>query len=236
MESVRINKFLADCGVCSRRDADKLIAQGRVRIGQKIAENGDRVSDKDIVYLNGKAINKVERTIVIAFYKPVGVTCSERDEHAKHLVKEYIKIKERVTYAGRLDKDSEGLLLMTNDGYLIDYMMRAVNHHEKEYVVKVNKEITEEFVQKMSGGIYLPELDVTTRPCELKVEGKYTFKIILTQGYNRQIRRMCKECGYEVKQLKRIRIMNIELKKLLPGQFRYLTDQEIEGLRGKDND
>ncbi len=235
MESVRINKFLADCGVCSRRDADKLIMQGKVRIGQKIAENGDRVSGDDIVYLNGKALNKVEKNIVIAFYKPVGVTCSERDEHAKHLVKEYIKIKERVTYAGRLDKDSEGLLLMTNDGYLIDYMMRAVNHHEKEYVVKVHKEITEEFIQKMSGGIYLPKLEVTTRPCTLEAMGKYTFRIVLTQGYNRQIRRMCKECGYEVKQLKRTRIMNIELGKLLPGQFRYLTEQEIEGLRRKDN-
>lgn len=234
MESIRINKFLADCGVCSRREADKLIAQGKVKIGDKIAENGDRVGDGDRVFLNGRALNTVEKNIVLAFYKPVGVTCSEKDVHAKHLVKEYIKIKERVTYAGRLDKDSEGLLLMTNDGYLIDYMMRAVNHHEKEYVVKVNKEITSEFVEKMSKGMFLPELEVTTRPCQVTAIGKFTFKIVLTQGFNRQIRRMCKECGYEVKQLKRIRIMNVELGTLQPGQFRYLTEEEVEGLRGKE--
>jgi len=230
MASVRVNKFLADCGICSRREADSLIAHGLVTINGKIASNGDKVNDGDQVTFRGKPLKQQEKQIVLAFYKPVGVTCSEKDVHAKHLVKEYIKIDERVTYAGRLDKDSEGLLLMTNDGYLIDYMMRAVNHHEKEYIVKVNKEIDDAFIKKMSAPMFLPELEVTTRECKVEKIGKYTFKIILTQGFNRQIRRMCKECGFEVKQLKRVRIMNVNLGKLLPGEFRYLSEEEIGGL------
>lgn len=227
MAGIRINKYLADCGVCSRREADRWIADGKVTINGKLAGPGDKVEDGDSVTFQGKVIKQQEKRIVIAFYKPVGVTCSEKDVHAKHLVKEYIKIPERVTYAGRLDKDSEGLLLLTNDGYLIDYMMRAVNRHEKEYVVKVNKEIDDAFLKKMSEPMFLPELEVTTRPCKVSQDGKYTFHIVLTQGFNRQIRRMCKECGYEVKQIKRIRIMNISLGKLQPGEYRFLSEEEI---------
>lgn len=233
MGGVRINKYLADCGVCSRREADSYIDQKKVTINGNVAKAGDRVEDGDTVTYLGRVLNKQDKKIVLAFYKPVGVTCTEKDAHAKKLVKDYIHIDERVTYAGRLDKDSEGLLLMTNDGYLIDYMMRAVNHHEKEYIVKVNKEITEDFVHDMSEPMFLPELDVTTRPCKVTKEGKYTFRIVLTQGYNRQIRRMCKVCGYEVKQLKRVRIMNITLGKLMPGEYRELTEQEISEITKK---
>lgn len=227
MAGIRINKYLADCGVCSRREADRWILEGKVTINGNLAGPGDKVEEGDSVIFQGKVIKQQEKRIVIAFYKPVGVTCSEKDAHAKHLVKEYIKIPERVTYAGRLDKDSEGLLLLTNDGYLIDYMMRAVNQHEKEYIVKVNKEIDDAFLKKMSEPMFLPELEVTTRSCKITQDGKYTFHIILTQGFNRQIRRMCKECGYEVKQIKRIRIMNISLGKLRPGEYRFLSEDEI---------
>ena len=167
---------------------------------------------------------------MLAFYKPVGVTCTEKDKYAEKIINDFINLPYRVTYAGRLDKDSEGLLLLTNDGDLIDAVMRGAHRHEKEYVVKVNKEITPEFVEKMEKGVYLKELEQTTRPCQVKPIGKYTFHITLTQGLNRQIRRMCKENGYEVTHLKRIRIMNVELGKLTPGKYRELTDEELTEL------
>lgn len=230
MAETRINKFLADCGICSRREADRFIQEGLVKINGQISGSGDKVKDEDEVTFRGKVIKKQEKKIVIAFYKPVGVTTSEKDVHAKQLVKDYIKIEERVTYAGRLDKESEGLLLLTNDGYLIQHMMKAVNEHEKEYVVKINKEIDESFLEHMRAPMFLPELEVKTRPCVVEKIGKYTFRIILTQGLNRQIRRMCKVCGAEVKQLKRIRIMNISLGDLKPGAYRFLNDDEIAGL------
>lgn len=229
-KKIRINKYIADAGICSRRDADKLVEQGLVTVNGKMAESGTKVGKLDKVTVRGKQISVGEEKIVLAYYKPVGVTCTERDLHAKKTVIQDLKYPVRVTYAGRLDQESEGLLLMTNDGTLINGLMRAANFHEKEYVVKVDKEITEEFIKDMAAGVYLPELEKTTRPCDVEYVGKYTFKIILTQGLNRQIRRMCKELGYQVKQLRRIRIANIELGKLKPKEYRRLTKEEMEAL------
>ena len=226
----RLNKYLADCGVCSRRDADKLIEAGKVTVNGVVAGMGYKVSETDKVQVNGKTLQGKEKNVVLAFYKPVGVTCTEKDKHAEKIINDFIKYPVRVTYAGRLDKDSEGLILLTNDGKLIDAMMRGANRHEKEYVVKVNKEVTEEFVKRMSSGICLEELETTTRPCQVEKVGKFTFRIILTQGLNRQIRRMCKACGYEVTQLKRERVMNIKLGKLVPGRYKEVTGAELEKL------
>lgn len=229
----RLNKYLADCGVCSRREADRLIEEGRVQVNGTVAGMGCQVSDTDKVAVNGKVLTGKAATVVLAFYKPVGVTCTEKDKHAEKIINDYIKYPVRVTYAGRLDKESEGLLLLTNDGNLIDAMMRGANGHEKEYVVKVNKEITEEFLKKMRAGVYLKDLSVQTRPCKVDRIGKFTFRIILTQGLNRQIRRMCQTLGYEVKQLKRERVMNIRLGKLTPGSYRKVTGEELETLYQK---
>ncbi len=226
----RLNKYLADCGVCSRREADRLIEEGRVLVNGRVPGMGCQVEETDKVTVNGKTLTGKNTSVVLAFYKPVGVTCTEKDKHAEKIVNDYIKYPVRVTYAGRLDKESEGLLLLTNDGKLIDAMMRGANGHEKEYVVKVNKEITEDFLKKMRAGIYLKELAVQTRPCKVDRIGKYTFRIILTQGLNRQIRRMCKELGYNVVQLKRERVMNIKLGKLTPGGYRKVTGEELERL------
>ncbi len=227
---IRLNKYLADCGVCSRREADKLIEEGRVQVNGAVAGMGCRVTDTDKVMVNGKVLTGKAENVVLAFYKPVGVTCTEKDKHAEKIINDYIKYSVRVTYAGRLDKDSEGLLILTNDGDLIDAMMRGANGHEKEYVVKVNKEITEEFLKKMRAGVYLKDLAVQTRPCKVERIGKLTFRIILTQGLNRQIRRMCQTLGYEVKQLKRERVINIRLGKLTPGSYRKVTGEELERL------
>lgn len=229
MEGTRLNKYLAECGVCSRREADKLIEAGKVLVNGAVANMGCRVTRADEVRVGKKVLGKAKK-VVLAFYKPVGVTCTEKDVHAEKMIHDYIKYPVRVTYAGRLDKDSEGLLLLTNDGDLIDAIMRGAHQHDKEYIVKVNKEITEEFLVKMASGIYLPELDVTTRKCEVAKIGKFTFKIVLTQGLNRQIRRMCKELGYNVTQLKRVRIMNIQLDKLQTGKYREITGAELEEL------
>lgn len=226
MEQIRLNKYLAECGICSRREADRLIAQGRVIINNKIASVGSKVTKEDNILVDNKPLNGREKTVVLAFYKPIGVTCTEKDHYAEKIISDIIHYPIRVTYAGRLDKDSEGLLLLTNDGNLIDAIMRSANYHEKEYLVKVSKELTSEFLDKMSKGVYLKELKVTTRPCKIKQEGKYTFSITLTQGLNRQIRRMCKANGYEVKSLKRIRIMNILLGSLKSGSYREIIGEE----------
>lgn len=230
MEQMRLNKYLADHGVCSRREADRLIEQCRVTVNGKIAVAGSKVSDADVVAVNGKRIGGKPKTVVLAYYKPVGVTCTEKDRHAEKTIGDMIQYPVRVTYAGRLDKDSEGLLLLTNDGGLIDAMMRGANRHEKEYIVKVDKEITVEFLESMAGGIYLKELEQTTRPCQVEKVGKYTFRIILTQGLNRQIRRMCAVWGYEVRKLQRVRIMNITVDKIPYGKYRELTDEEMRVL------
>lgn len=230
MVEIRLNKYLAECGVCSRRDADKLIEQGRVTVNGIVAVNGQKVRISDQVLLNGKVVKANEKKVVLRYYKPVGVTCTERDEHAKRKITDVIRYPVRVTYAGRLDKDSEGLLILTNDGELIDRMMRGANRHEKEYIVKVNKEITPDFLLKMAQGVYLKDLDITTRQCEIFQIGKFTFKIILTQGVNRQIRRMCKTLGYEVKALKRVRVMNLTLGTLKEGQYEEVTGADLETL------
>ncbi len=222
----RINKFLAQAGICSRRQADVLIEEGKVLVNGQVAQSGMKVSASDRVEIRGKEIKGSAEKVLLAFYKPIGVTCTEKDRFADKKVLDYVKTRARVTYAGRLDKESEGLMLLTNDGDLIQRMMKGSGVHEKEYVVKVNKELTEEFIQNMSCGVYLEDLKRSTKPCTVKMEGKYTFRIILTQGMNRQIRRMCETFGYKVKALKRVRIMNIKIGQLKSGESRVLTPQE----------
>ncbi len=228
MEQIRLNKYLAQCGVCSRREADKLIEQGKVLVNGQIAVTGQQVCETDTIQVNKKVLQGKEEKKVLAFYKPVGVTCTEKDRHAEKIITDMIQYPVRVTYAGRLDKDSEGLLILTNDGDLIDAMMRGANRHEKEYIVRVDKEITDVFLSKMANGIYLKDLELTTRPCEIEKVSKFNFRIILTQGVNRQIRRMCQNCGFQVKNLKRIRVMNVLLGDLKPGEYRELTKNELE--------
>lgn len=228
--AVRINKYLADCGVCSRREADSLIDTGKIAIDGRRAIMGDRVMPGNKVTVRGKAVASQNAKVVLAYYKPVGVTCTEKDAHAKITITESMKYPIRITYAGRLDKDSEGLMIMSNHGELMQSMMKAANRHEKEYMVKVNKAIDDGFIQRMSRGIYLKELDKTTRECEVRKIGTYTFGIILTQGLNRQIRRMCETLGYRVMQLKRIRVMNIPLGNLKAGAYREITGEELRRL------
>ena len=230
MEQVRLNKYLAQCGVCSRREADKLIEQGAVTVDGRVGVTGQTVCGTEEIRVRGKLLEGREDHHVLAFYKPIGVTCTEKDPHAEKKINDMISYPVRVTYAGRLDRDSEGLLLLTNDGDLINAVMRGANRHEKEYLVKVDKEITDVFLQKMTSGIYLRDLDTTTRECEIQKIGKFTFQIILTQGLNRQIRRMCQACGYQVKSLKRVRVMNISLGDLKPGEYRKIVGEELERL------
>ena len=223
---MRLNKYIASCGVCSRREADKLIEENRITINNAVATCGAQVEEGDIVCLDGKEIRPKAEKIVLAYYKPVGVVCTENDVHAERTVIEDLGYKERVTYAGRLDKDSEGLLIMSNDGDLINSMMRAANKHEKEYVVTVDKDVTGEFIKEMSSGVFLRELGVKTRRCKVDKTGKRSFDIILTQGLNRQIRRMCGELGYEVVKLKRVRVMSVKLDDydLKPGEYAELLE------------
>ena len=226
-ESVRLNKYLSEAGVCSRREADRLIESGKVTVDGVTAQMGMRVTAGQIVKVGKKTVSKQDEMIVLAVNKPKGIVCTEHQRERDSIVR-FLNYPVRVTYAGRLDKDSRGLLLMTNNGDIINQMMRAANRHEKEYKVTVDKEITEQFIKKMSEGV--PILDTVTRPCTVKKIGKYTFSIILTQGLNRQIRRMCAAFGYEVKDLVRIRIMNIRLGSLKEGAYRKLTDEELEEL------
>ena len=230
MELVRLNKYLAHAGICSRREADRLIESGRVLVNGIVPSTGSQVCEKDTITVDGKMVQGREKRVVLAYYKPVGITCTERDPHAKKTIAQAVKYPIRVTYAGRLDQDSEGLLLLTNDGDLIQGMMRGANRHEKEYIVKTDREITEDFLKKMGQGIYLKELGQTTRPCTVEKIGKYTFRIVLTQGLNRQIRRMCEACGYRVRSLKRIRVMHVLLEDLKPGEYRELGQEDIDRL------
>lgn len=234
MEPIRMNKFLAQQGVCSRREADRLITEGKVLLNGRVADLGDKVIESDLVVVGGKTYRAREEEkpeqVVYAYYKPVGVVCTEKDRHASKKVTDFVKVPVRVTYAGRLDKDSEGLLLMTNDGELINAMMRGSHEHEKEYIVKVDKALTDEKLITMSRGLYLKDLEITTRPCVVEQLGPYTFRIVLTQGLNRQIRRMCEACDLQVKSLKRVRVMNILLGKLKPGEYRKITDEEQKEL------
>lgn len=230
MEKERLNKYLAACGLCSRREADRLIEEGRVSVNGSRAVQGMQVSAGDRIMVNGKPVHGKDEKVVLAYYKPVGVTCTEKDKFADKKITDMVKFPVRVTYAGRLDKDSEGLMLLTNDGELINAMMRGSAGHEKEYLVRVNREISEEFIRHMAQGVYLSELDVTTKPCKVTKTGKFTFKIILTQGLNRQIKRMVRELGYHVYAIKRVRIENITLDNLKSGQFRRLKEDELHAL------
>lgn len=226
----RLNKYMAECGVCSRREADALIEQNRVTVNGKAALPGQKIGEADIVVVNGKTLGKKNEKVVLAYYKPLGITCTEKDRFADKTLKDAFDYPIRVTYAGRLDRDSEGLLLMTNDGELIHRLMRGDNHHEKEYIVKTTKELPEDFKVKMEAGIFLSELNRKTKPCKVDIIGPYTFRIILTQGLNRQIRRMCGELGLKVNSLQRVRVANIELGKLRPGTFRRVTNEELAEL------
>jgi 23S rRNA pseudouridine2604 synthase len=229
MSETRINKYIALCGICSRREADGLIADGRVKINGQLAEPGSKVTENDNVTLDGKEV-KPEPKKVVAYYKPVKVTCTEADVHANTTLTEVFHYPSRLTYAGRLDEDSEGLLLMTNDGDLIHSMMLGSNNHEKEYIVTVDKPIDPMVIERMERGLYLFDLEVTTKPCKVIKLGEKCFKIILTQGLNRQIRRMCLECGLEVETLKRVRVCNIELRDLKPNEYREIEGEELKEL------
>ncbi len=232
-KSVRLNKYLSDAGVCSRREADRLIESGKVCVDGVRASCGMKVRPGQRVTVGKKTVGGRNELVVLALNKPAGVVCTE-DMRIKNNIIRFLKYPVRVTYAGRLDKDSEGLLLMTNSGDLINQIMRAKNCHEKEYKVTVNKPITDAFLKGMAEGVYLVDrekgLDEVTRPCRTEQIGKYKFRIILTQGLNRQIRRMCEAFGYQVRELKRVRIMNIELGNLKTGEYRKLTEKELEEL------
>jgi len=220
----RINKFLSETGFCSRREADKLIEQGRVTINGVVPEMGTKISPNDEVRVDGKLIREnTDKPVYLAFNKPPGIECTTNLEVRNNIV-DYINYPERIFPIGRLDKASEGLIFMTNDGDIVNKILRARNNHEKEYIVTVNRPITERFIQKMANGI--PILDTVTRKCKVEQISKYVFKIILTQGLNRQIRRMCEYLDYEVTALKRIRIINISLD-VPVGRYRDLTDAEI---------
>ena len=226
----RLNKYLADCGICSRREADRMIEAGRVTVNGRPADMGLRIGPADEVAVDGRVLERKDKKVVLAFYKPVGVTCTEKDRFAEKTIRDVVDYPVRVTYAGRLDKDSEGLLLLTNDGELINALMRAANFHEKEYLVRVNRPVTEAFLQKMAEGVFLKDLNVQTRPCPVEQEGKFVFRIVLTQGLNRQIRRMCRALGYDAQGIKRVRVANITLGRLKPGNYRVVEGEELKEL------
>lgn len=225
---MRLNKFLSDAGVCSRREADRQIEAGAVYVNKAVAVLGAQVSETDEVVYNGKVVQNGQRKVVIALFKPVGIECTSSPE-VKDNVVDFVNYPTRLFPVGRLDKNSEGLLLMTNDGELSNGILKARNFHEKEYVVTVNKSISRAFISRMSSGVAI--LDTVTRPCEVTQVDDRTFRIILTQGLNRQIRRMCEALGYEVVNLRRIRVLNITLGALRKGEWRELDANEIDTLR-----
>lgn len=226
-EQVRLNKFLSEAGICSRREADRLIEAGSVTVNGEKAITGMRISNRDKVCCRGKLVKKKDEMVLLLFHKPRGIVCTAEKREKNNII-DYIGYPIRIYPVGRLDKDSEGLILMTNQGELVNKIMRAGNFHEKEYIVKVDKQITPEFIRRMEKGV--PILDTVTRPCKVEQTGPYSVKIILTQGLNRQIRRMCEYLGYEVKRLKRVRIMSLKLDRLPLGKYRMVTDAEMTGL------
>lgn len=223
----RLNKFISDTGFCSRREADRLIENGNVTINGVIATVGTKVSEQDQVLIDGKPLKDKPKRVYLAYHKPVGITCTT-ERHIQGNIVDAVRYPERIFPIGRLDKPSEGLIFLTNDGDIVNKILRAGNAHEKEYIVTVNKPITERFIQQMSRGV--PILDTVTLPCTVQQRSKQSFSIILTQGLNRQIRRMCEYLGYDVVTLKRNRIMHIRLAGLKPGQWRLLEDIEIKML------
>ena len=229
-ESIRLNKYLSDAGVCSRRAADKAIEEGRVLVNDKPAEMGMRIGPDDDVVFDGKPVSNADKKpVLIAYNKPVGIVCTAEKREKNNII-DHINYPERIYPIGRLDKDSNGLILLTNQGDLVNKIMRAANAHEKEYIVTVDKDIDSDFINRMSAGVYLDELEVTTRKCQVEKLSKRTFKIILTQGLNRQIRRMCQMLGYRVRSLKRVRIMNIKLNDLQEDTYRDVTEAELKVL------
>ena len=237
MEEIRLNKFLSEAGVCSRREADRMIEEGRITVDGKKAETGMRVRPDQEIKVGKKVISMGrEEEVLLAVYKPPGVICTTDRREERNIV-DYVGYPTRIYPIGRLDKDSEGLILMTNIGGLVNKMMRAANYHEKEYLVTVHKPVTEAFLERMAKGVRIRKeekgevlLDAMTRPCQVEKLGKYSFRIILTQGLNRQIRRMCEALGYQVTHLKRVRVLNIELKGMHPGTWRKVTDKELKQL------
>ena len=234
-ETIRLNKYLGSVGVCSRREADRLIASGQVTVNGKQADMGMRVAPSDDICIRGKKIRIQEKKVLLLMNKPRGIICTAQEREKPNIV-EYLNYPVRVYPVGRLDKESEGLILLTNQGDLVNRIMRAGNFHEKEYIVQVNRPVTKDFLQKMGKGV--PILDTVTRPCPVEKISEDTFRIILTQGLNRQIRRMCEYLGYEVVRLKRVRIMNLTLKGLKKGDYREITKQELKELERllKDSD
>ena len=236
MEEVRLNKYLSEAGVCSRREADRLIEAGKVTVDGNPAVTGMRIRREQEVAVDGKAVESREELILLAVYRPPGVV-STADRRERRNIVDFVGYPIRVYPVGRLDKDSEGLILMTNDGSLVNRIMKASNYHEKEYLVTVDRPMTEEFLERMRKGVRIRKaeqgkvlLHAVTRPCQVEKTGRFDFRIILTQGLNRQIRRMCGTLGFEVVSLKRIRILNIELKGMKPGTWRKVTQKEMEEL------
>ena len=228
---MRINKYLSAKGVCSRREADRLLEAGRITVDGVVAECGQQVDDNNIICIDGSKIsNDKPEDILIAFNKPVCIVCTTTNKQGNNNIVDYIGYSERIYPIGRLDKESDGLILLTNNGEITDRILRSVNGHEKEYIVKVNKNITKDFLDKMSAGVYLKELNVKTKQCRIYKVNSNTFRIVLTQGLNRQIRRMCQELGYKVEKLTRIRVMNIELGELACGEYRVVEGAEKEKL------
>lgn len=227
-EPVRLNKYISEAGVASRRAADRMVEEGRVTINGRKAVLGDKVSDGDRVCVDGTEVSKVEDDIILVFNKPRGITCTSSPDDRDNVI-DYIGYPKRIYSIGRLDKESEGLLLLTNNGELANEIMRSRGEHEKEYIVTVNKPINQEFIKKMSGGVPILDGRVTKR-CKVERITDVSFRIILKQGLNRQIRRMCEYCGYDVKRLVRVRVMNIELGDLKEGRYRDITKRERKEL------
>ena len=229
---MRINKFLSAVGHCSRREADRLLSESRVRINEKTASLGEEIGEADLVYVDNRPVGgldalKQKEPVVLAVHKPVGIVCTASDKDRAPNIVDMVSYPRRVYPVGRLDKDSEGLILMTDDGRLVNALLKASQYHEKEYVVTVDKPLSPEDLKKMEKGVYLPGLKVKTRPCRVEPMGGKTFCIILTQGYNRQIRRMCAVFGRRVLRLRRIRILHLHLKGIEKGRFRLLRKEEM---------
>ena len=226
---IRLNKFLSEVGYCSRRAADKLISEGRVLVNGSKPQMGVKVSSGDQIQVDGEVIKPHKKaSVYIAFNKPIGIVCTTDTKVEKNNIIDYINFPSRIFPIGRLDKDSEGLILLTDDGDIVNKILRSSNNHEKEYIVSVDKPISQTFIERMSKGV--PILDTITKPCKIQKLNRFEFKIILTQGLNRQIRRMCEYLNYNVKSLKRVRIMNINLKSKV-GCYRNLTTQELSTLK-----
>lgn len=225
----RLNKYIADSGYCSRREADRLIEEGKVQVDGRTGVLGDRVLPTTKVVIGGKVLTGISRKVYIAMHKPVGIVCTADTREPFNIV-DYLHYPQRVFPVGRLDKNSSGLILLTSDGDIVNKILRAAGKHEKEYIVTVDKTITNDFLHHMRDGVYLTALSRRTLPCKIRQTGPKEFHIVLVQGLNRQIRRMCDELGYSVRSLKRIRIMNILLGNLEPGQWRKLTSTELDNL------